>query len=219
MWYWLSFILLPKLTLGGASGTVSGYDTFGTDAVCWQTSNTNNGTGQILFNKEGLVDEFYTDSNLEDVTLLSACSEGTWLKVTPPPMDDPYMPLDTQKSYNYTVEGQIDLSSQQQQIVSDIGNHTILVETVLCKAGAAFCTPFINYQLSNMGVISDGILKDLEPSESMTYNFSVVVPTTVEVPGPYVVLGVATFFAGSQESGAEIRFDMANAIRVGGGMK
>lgn len=96
----------------GTTQTKSGYDTeFGLDAMCWRSSGHIEAreNEEPLFQNE-LIANFYLNGS---VVLLSECPTGNRLEACAPPehyqSDDE--PLRTGRYYNYTVSGQLNLTS------------------------------------------------------------------------------------------------------------
>jgi hypothetical protein len=221
----------------GITGTQTGYDTvYGQDAICWESyiSNSSNSTASTVvvnstFAIEGLSDESILNGYEGiHVNLLSNCPSGTYLKISPPKEFSKPEPL-TQTEYNYTIQGQINLTGMQGfEIASDSGNPQVKIEIVACQVSSSFCSPFVHEETemalagtadktsridggSHGGTHVDmgGLVIELEPSTSMIYNFDVQVPTIIADDGIYNIIGVVKFFTGPHQNS-----DMTLQIRL-----
>lgn len=226
--------------LSGITGTQSGYDTvFGQDAICWESyrSNiSNSATSSIVGNStfpiEGLSNSSTSNAReVVQVSLLSACPSGTYLRISPPKDFLKPEPL-TQTEYNYTIHGQIDLTGMNGlEIASDSGFPRVKVEILACRVSSSFCSPFVHEEteMAHIGTSAKGsivaggshggthvdmgsLVIELEPSASMIYTFEVHIPTRINEAGIYTIIGVVKFFSGSSASTPEFRYDIANAV-------
>jgi hypothetical protein len=212
--------------------TENGYDNpSGEEAICWEgTATIPSGDKHPKlppFFIEGLAET--DDSTYFQPNALSSCPTGTFLSISPP--GDFYNsawaawgPL-TKTWYNYTVQGQIDLTEMNGlEIVSSSGNHIVRIETMVCRVSSSLCSPFVRAEPPKgpekegggpveKRVESTPIYLDLgEPTDSQIYTFNVQVPMSVNIDDLYNVIGIMKFYTGSTASMPEYRWDIANSL-------
>eukprot|EP00980_Cylindrotheca_fusiformis_P013927 scaffold3618_cov129-Cylindrotheca_fusiformis.AAC.27 len=226
----------------GLIETRTGYDTlFGKDAICWKSYSVEVASdllasrvvGNTTFAIEGLSESSLSNaSEVVQVSLLSACPTGTFLKISPPKDLRKPEPL-TRTEYNYTIQGQIDLTGMEgSQIASDSGRIRLKIEVLACSVSLSFCSPFVleeselalaGTSLSQIGGDRNGVTHvdmgslviEMEASPSNIYTLDVGIPTIVNEDGIYNIIGIVRFFTGSTVSTPENRYDIANALETG----
>lgn len=176
-----------------------------------------------------LVQDFMLRGQVE---LLLECPERVNVTVFPPEMfssKDVYRPR-TFKWYNYRVQASLDLDHLMGDfVVSDYERPRLAVQVLLCYVKrSGFCSPFVHEHANSREggpatvkvgdrhgeshVHSPYVFVDLDANERF-YELDVEVPTVVNDPGDYFVIGSVQFFTGNASHHASYRYDASNAIQ------